>query len=227
MKSSQSIAVDLVNPLRLESIPIHRKDRLPSCAGVYFAIAHGQILYIGKSQNIRRRWGNHHRLGDLQSIDGVSLAWVTFSGSSSELHLMEQRFIKAYLPVLNNGPVFYPQRVGKKPRRKLGPRSWDSKQTPGVGTFIYLGRHEITDLGESHKYLAPIGRGAWFPEWIVTLMVGVDPEDFCDEQYWMAQKVRKKQQWVRWVEKVRASAELNDIPIEEALNQIAAGTLKL
>lgn len=226
MRAEPLVSSSHVDPWGLSSVPISNRDALPHCQGIYFALAHGQVLYIGKARNIRNRWRNHHRFGDLQMVEGVSIAWLSFEGSPAKLHSLERELIELHLPVLNNRPVFCrPEKTGSR-QRKIGPKAWDERQTQGVGTFTYLDRHTINDLGENHKYLSPIGRGAWFPNTIVRLMIGPDYDSFESHDQWLAAKDASKQSWLAWMSRIRVFAESNDLPIETTLKGIADGTLK-
>jgi hypothetical protein len=214
------------NPLTLPSVPLDLRNSLPACAGIYFAIFRSQVLYIGRSRNIKARWRNHHRIADLSAVSGVLLAWLPFDVSKGELHLIERAFIDAYLPVLNDGPVFYSPDDGLVKPKRSRPDSWETKHDPVRGSFTYLCRFVINDLAGRHRLLAPIGHGAWFPDWIVTLMIGPDPEAFELDSEWQKAKAAQVRLWVSWVEGVKATAESNDLPIEEVLARIANGSLK-
>jgi len=53
---------------------------LPTIPGIYFAIdSQGVVQYIGRSNNIRQRWSQHHRNRQLKQIGGVKIAWIEVS----------------------------------------------------------------------------------------------------------------------------------------------------
>lgn len=59
---------------RLPSVKLLDQAKLPEIAGIYFAIdSNKRILYIGKAQNIHKRWLNHHRYEQLSKINHKSL----------------------------------------------------------------------------------------------------------------------------------------------------------
>ncbi|MCC5612198.1 GIY-YIG nuclease family protein [Nostoc sp. CHAB 5834] len=64
-----------VNPLALPSILLEQRKQLPECTAIYFAIdVNDKIQYIGKSNNLRNRWKNHHREKLLGSIGKIRLS---------------------------------------------------------------------------------------------------------------------------------------------------------
>ncbi|MDM9582835.1 MULTISPECIES: GIY-YIG nuclease family protein [unclassified Nostoc] len=51
-----------IDPLKLPSLPLEKKANLPDCPAIYFAISgSGEILYIGRTADLARRWISHHR----------------------------------------------------------------------------------------------------------------------------------------------------------------------
>ena len=95
----------MINPEKLDlsalpSLPLLDKKRLPELSAVYFCIdSSGNVLYIGKSKNLNRRWLWHHRRTQLKDIDGVCLAWME---TPSELLLeVESALITWFKPSLN------------------------------------------------------------------------------------------------------------------------------
>ncbi|WP_319419096.1 GIY-YIG nuclease family protein [Pleurocapsa sp. FMAR1] len=47
---------------KLPSTKLLNKDQLPQKSGIYFAVDEKKrLLYVGKAQNLYKRWLNHHR----------------------------------------------------------------------------------------------------------------------------------------------------------------------
>lgn len=85
----------------LPSVPLGQRSKLPQAAGIYFAIdSAGQIQYIGKSVNLRNRWGLHHRINQLERIGGVRIAWLEVE-ETSLLTSIEAALINWFAPSLN------------------------------------------------------------------------------------------------------------------------------
>jgi hypothetical protein len=54
--------LDWLHIWRLPSKPITKLKELPQDAGVYYIMALGVVLYVGKTKNLRNRWqSSHHR----------------------------------------------------------------------------------------------------------------------------------------------------------------------
>ena len=54
----------------LPAVKLLAKEKLPDTAGIYFVVDNkDRLLYIGKAQNINKRWVNHHRYHQLEEID--------------------------------------------------------------------------------------------------------------------------------------------------------------
>ncbi|AUB42341.1 Excinuclease UvrABC, nuclease subunit [Nostoc flagelliforme CCNUN1] len=71
--------------------------------GIYFAISsNDEILYIGRSSNLRNRWKSHHRAVQLKSqSEDIRLAWLQVD---DELLLpeIEAALIEHFAPAFNN-----------------------------------------------------------------------------------------------------------------------------
>ncbi len=90
----------------LPSLLLADKAKLPSCAGVYFALSsHGRVLYIGRSINIQERLRSHHRLHVLKAFKNVKIAWLTESDSLA-LRRIETILIEHFNPPLNKIPSY-------------------------------------------------------------------------------------------------------------------------
>ncbi|MBD2616519.1 GIY-YIG nuclease family protein [Nostoc punctiforme FACHB-252] len=103
----------LQNFNNLPSLNLIDKQKLPKYSGIYFAVASGQVLYVGQAVNLRNRWQNHHRLPQLEAINcrcQVKLFWINCL--STELNDLERQYIQFYCPTLNQTKV---------PQKKLLP----------------------------------------------------------------------------------------------------------
>ena len=104
-----------INPLKLPSVALLEKHKLPQLSAIYFAIAeNGEILYIGRSVNLASRWNGHHRYLGLKEIGNVRIAWLSCEDESL-LPQIEEAMIQHFLPCLNQTLIKY-----KQPKSKLG-----------------------------------------------------------------------------------------------------------
>jgi hypothetical protein len=57
-----TITPEQINLSTLPSVSLDCRKDLPECPGIYFAVdSAGTVQYIGRSNNIRQRWSQHHR----------------------------------------------------------------------------------------------------------------------------------------------------------------------
>jgi GIY-YIG catalytic domain len=92
----------------LPFVSLSAADRLPDCAGIYFAIDSNQpVLYIGQAKDIAKRWkSRHHRKSELEKHHQrypVRLAWMAWN--LEDLYSAERYFISHFKPLLNGTPV--------------------------------------------------------------------------------------------------------------------------
>lgn len=89
-----------INPYRLNpKIAISEIQELPSISGIYFVIRDTQVIYIGKSRNIKQRWCKYPHHIEQKTVEGD---FITFIGVHiSDLNLAEQLLIEYYEPILN------------------------------------------------------------------------------------------------------------------------------
>lgn len=122
-----------------------RIRQLPAAPGVYcFRNREGQVVYVGKATNLRRRVQSHFRagarephrlrkvLGTVETIDHID------TGSELEALLLESRLIKQYLPAGNQAQRDYHQ----YPYLRLGtdepfPRLSVTRTLTGDGATYY------------------------------------------------------------------------------------------
>ena len=99
----------------MRKMPIGEASRLPSCTGVYlFSDQHGNILYVGKAKDIRRRVAQHIREGFPRASENPtrtrrkrilmaathSVAWLP-ADTELEALLLEESLIKTHRPAYN------------------------------------------------------------------------------------------------------------------------------
>jgi DNA-binding XRE family transcriptional regulator len=90
-----------INPFALPFATIAAKKQMPKISGIYFVVkGKDQILYIGKTINLRSRWESHHRLTQFRNIDDVRISWLEISDGSL-LGTIEDVLINYFSPVYN------------------------------------------------------------------------------------------------------------------------------
>jgi hypothetical protein len=112
------------------SVPLADAGDLPDKQGLYAAISGRNILYIGASADIRKRWSAHEKTIQLLKFPDVRIAYRLWSRYS--LWAVESDLIELALPRLNRTarsrgavsvpvpvPVKPPRPVKVKPSRKL------------------------------------------------------------------------------------------------------------
>ncbi|MBW4663921.1 MAG: hypothetical protein KME01_06920 [Chroococcus sp. CMT-3BRIN-NPC107] len=104
--SSSALAPECFDLASLPSLLLADKAKLPSCAGVYFALSsQGRVLYIGRSINIQDHLKGHHRLPVLKAFGDVKIAWLT-ERDSLALRRIETILINYLNPPLNKIPSY-------------------------------------------------------------------------------------------------------------------------
>lgn len=97
------LAPELINPLELPSLPLEWRRGLPKCRACYLAIkSNGEVLYVGQTQNLQKRWKSHHFLKTLD-LAGTRIAWLEVSDESL-LPAIEAALIEYFHPPLNKRP---------------------------------------------------------------------------------------------------------------------------
>lgn len=96
----------------IEFVELERKELLPSYSAIYYVINESkQILYIGQSRNLNRRWNGekpHHRYEQLCSLGSKTNEQIYIYYEridKAELLTIEKKQILKYQPLLNNTPV--------------------------------------------------------------------------------------------------------------------------
>ncbi len=98
------IAPESIKLSELPSVSLNSKDCLPEDAGVYIVFDRKHtVMYVGRSENIRSRWLNHHLCLDLERIGSVSVAWIKVDGNL-ERYVVEAILINWFKPSFNKSP---------------------------------------------------------------------------------------------------------------------------
>jgi excinuclease UvrABC nuclease subunit len=91
--------LDNFNLGNLPSVKLSEKDRLPTTAGIYFALnSSDRLWYIGKARNLNQRWINHHRYHQLEKINRktpITLKWHECENDEHILTQLENYFTKS------------------------------------------------------------------------------------------------------------------------------------
>lgn len=123
----------MINPedINLSALPWLPLDELitfPRKPAIYFAIdSANRVQYIGKSIDPRKRWGQHHRFEELNSIGFIKVAFLFIDIDSlkdTELALI-RRFKPPFNVVGKPDPVF----SQLSPRQKTLPQTESSQAT--------------------------------------------------------------------------------------------------
>lgn len=98
--------------------PLKLARNLPALPGVYIVYQHQDVLYIGTTKNLQKRWATHARRYQLAMFgNDVEIAWQPMPESDVQTRtLTEQSLIALFHPRLNgnHGPMQYVRRVPKR-----------------------------------------------------------------------------------------------------------------
>ena len=83
----------------LPSVSISDKSLLPTYSGIYFVVSEVEVIYIGKTKNLKTRWEDHHIRPKLKKYFEVRVAWLPIE--EDDLDLVEKILIGLYWPELN------------------------------------------------------------------------------------------------------------------------------
>lgn len=95
-----------VNPQKLDLkalpwLPLEEKAAFPKKAAIYLAIdSLGTVQYIGRSINVHKRWGNHHKYEELIKLSNVKISYLFFD-ETELLPEIESALIEWFSPPLN------------------------------------------------------------------------------------------------------------------------------
>lgn len=98
-------------------VSIQRTNKLPNRPGIYAVIgAEKEVLYIGRSTNLRRRWRNHDKKKDLEGLSkkDLKIAYCEIENTVL-LPIVEEFFIAQTSPRFNKTTPREPKnRFGQK-----------------------------------------------------------------------------------------------------------------
>lgn len=98
------ISPDQIDLALLPSVLFESKHELPACAAVYFVLsAEQEVLYIGRTISLQRRWAGHHRLEAYRSRPEVKIAWLLVTDEAF-LSALEAACIAYFEPKDNQRP---------------------------------------------------------------------------------------------------------------------------
>lgn len=92
----------------LPSVSLLGRAALPELPGVYIVFAqHTDILYVGMSLNLRKRWQSHHRMSNLIGHEGARIYFVRLDAkyTNRQTRKLEAYCIKRFVPRYNNAPI--------------------------------------------------------------------------------------------------------------------------
>ena len=74
---------------------------LPEKAGVYVVSTERSTLYVGRAQNLHKRWNGHHRFYQFAALGADNICWV----ETEDFKTVERELIASLSPDLNARPV--------------------------------------------------------------------------------------------------------------------------
>lgn len=90
----------LLDLTSLPWLPLDRRNFFPARPAVYIAISgNGNILYIGRCEEVSSRWRSHEKLRHLKLLYGVRVAFLFTK--AEKLHNIEATLIRKYQPLYN------------------------------------------------------------------------------------------------------------------------------
>lgn len=87
-----------ISPAELPRLGYADRDQLPEVPAIYFALRGDEIVYIGQTDNVRRRWRKHTEVVSRTKPDDLSIAWSEFRGPLGIRIRVEYRLIAKYSP---------------------------------------------------------------------------------------------------------------------------------
>jgi hypothetical protein len=99
-----------------------KRGTLPEYSGIYFVAEGNQIVYIGQSVNIKRRFILHHRAMDFADLNDPRVYWK--SCEVKDLQIIEKGYIAKFNPLLNKVKSDNSRTYRPRPK-KFGAREGD------------------------------------------------------------------------------------------------------
>ncbi len=110
----------------IESIPVIEPNRLSHESGLYFICSPGQVLYVGKSVDLKARWGGHELKGLLDKPENHLRVKLFDSENFCNLEHEESAFI-----------VFLRPKYNQRVKCKVWPEWWKTSTTrPTASTLM-------------------------------------------------------------------------------------------
>ena len=88
------------NPDTFPWVKLEDRAQLPEIRACYFVLHGDQVLYIGRTKDLKKRWVSHHILRNYKLPDSIKIAWYEAQPNWS-LEKMERSLIKDYKPTIN------------------------------------------------------------------------------------------------------------------------------
>lgn len=126
--------VHRVDPVKLPSVAVADRSRLPMIGGVYFAMVRDQVGYIGQTGNLVRRWAHHPVLPRLIAQTAGRIAWLTIRDQRLRRDF-EREAIRFFTPKWNRGgdgysvAGFYPStpELNRRMRSRRRGARWETE----------------------------------------------------------------------------------------------------
>ncbi|MEM6404225.1 MAG: GIY-YIG nuclease family protein [Cyanobacteria bacterium P01_D01_bin.116] len=136
----------MINPKTLDIktlpwLPLEEKAAFPKKSAIYFAIdSQGTVQYIGRSANVRQRWGNHHKYDVLSEIGNIKIAYL-FVDAVELLPKIEAALIEWFKPPLNNSLSSFTNTSEKinftcEPEDKQYLREWAAREGRTLSNLV-------------------------------------------------------------------------------------------
>mgnify|MGYP001792623437 CR=1 FL=1 len=122
-------------------LPLEEKAAFPKKSAIYFAIdSQGTVQYIGRSANVRQRWGNHHKYDVLSEIGNIKIAYL-FVDAVELLPKIEAALIEWFKPPLNNSLSSFTNTSEKinftcEPEDKQYLREWAAREGRTLSNLV-------------------------------------------------------------------------------------------
>ena len=101
--------IKTLDDIGLARVPYFKRKNLPERPGLYFLLNGDEILYIGYSSNLRRRWNSRRRL--METVDPKYLEIGYILLSEDEGLLQEVKYIKQFNPPFNFASIKEPKGI--------------------------------------------------------------------------------------------------------------------
>jgi predicted GIY-YIG superfamily endonuclease len=95
------------NPFKLSFVLYRERHSLPNCSGIYYLLnrRHQQIIYIGRTKDLKQRWMSHHKGPDahiLEIVYGEAIVIAWEACPLERLYQQEKEAIAIHQPLIND-----------------------------------------------------------------------------------------------------------------------------